>query len=92
MAIFRSPSEMSNPIIGCERCGKNHAVDYPCEFIASLERERDQWRECAEGLVDYARECLASLSGGCGHPYCEREMDTIRKDIARFERLKEGGK
>ena len=36
MAIFRSPSEMSNPIIGCERCGKNHALDYPCKFIARL--------------------------------------------------------
>ncbi|NDC49329.1 MAG: hypothetical protein EBZ61_09690, partial [Micrococcales bacterium] len=42
MAIFRSPSEMSNPIIGCERCGKNHAVDYPCEFIARIERERNE--------------------------------------------------
>jgi hypothetical protein len=60
-----------------------------CELLASDMR---QWRECAENLIDYARECLASLSGGCGHPYCEREMDTIRKDIARYERLKEGGK
>lgn len=60
--------------------------------IKKLKRERDQWRACAENLIDYARECLASLSGGCGHPYCEREMDTIRKDIARYERLKECGK
>jgi hypothetical protein len=56
-----------------------------------MQDERDQWRECAENLIDYARECLASF-GGCGHPYCEREMDTIRKDIARYERLKEASK
>jgi hypothetical protein len=52
----------------------------------------DEWRECAENLIDYARECLANLSWGSGYTRYNREMDTIRKDIARYERLKEGGK
>ena len=79
MAIFRSPSEMSNPIIGCERCGKNHAVDYPCEFIAGLERERDG---AENESVEMAR--LLGMSG-------EREaalvtkLDEANRQIARLQ-------
>jgi hypothetical protein len=61
-----------------------------CELLAEDMR---QWRECAEKLIDYARESLAQLAGwGSGYQRYEREMDTIRKDIAAFERLKEASK
>ncbi|NBW18877.1 MAG: hypothetical protein EBR82_63975 [Caulobacteraceae bacterium] len=79
MAIFRSPSEMSNPIIGCERCGKNHAVDYPCEFIAGLERERDG---AENESVEMAR--LLGMSGEREAALLAR-LDEANREIARLQ-------
>jgi hypothetical protein len=57
--------------------------------MARMERERDQWRECAERLIDYAHESLAELgTWGNGYERYERQMEQIRADIAEFDRLK----
>jgi len=61
----------------------------PVTDILNLRKDRDQWRECAEGLIDYAHESLAELgTWGNGYERYERQMEQIRADIAEFERLK----
>lgn len=75
-------------------------LDYKQAEIDALRQHNDElreqlgeWRVCAENLIDYARQCLANLSSwGSGYQRYEREMDTIRKDIAEFDRLKEASK
>ncbi len=51
-----------------------------------LQHEKDEWRECAEGLILYAREARNRTVTD------ERELARIDTDIARYKRLKEGGK
>jgi hypothetical protein len=54
------------------------AVVVPVEFARKLERERDQWRECAR------RFWKAGGPNGC----CI-DIPALRGAIAEFERLKE---
>jgi len=52
-------------------------------------QERDQWRECAERLIEYAHESLTNLgTWGNGYERYSRQMEQIRADIAEFDRLK----
>jgi hypothetical protein len=51
-------------------------------------KERDQWRECAQGLILYAREARTkAVADKWG-----LEIHRLNADIARFERLKEASK
>lgn len=56
------------------------------DCIEELERERDEWRKCAERLILYAREARSKAVAD------KWEFARINTDIARFERLKEAGK
>jgi len=82
-----------------EKIGATKAVSERDKAVAELEMwrngcivreedkvERDQWRECAEGLILYAREARNRTVTD------ERELARIDTDIARYKRLKEGGK
>jgi len=51
----------------------------------------DQWRECAEGLILYAREAREALNKAAADKWV-LELQRLNADIARYERLKEGGK
>ena len=63
------------------------------EAVMGLRKQRDQWRECAERLIDYAHESLAKLaSWGSGYERYKKQMEQIRADIAEFDRLKEASK
>jgi hypothetical protein len=49
----------------------------------------DVWKSCADDLIDYAREALANLAAwGKGYAKTEREMETIRKAIAKYDELR----
>jgi hypothetical protein len=56
--------------------------------LEKVERERDQWRECAEGLILYAREALNKAAAD----KWGLELQRLNADIARYERLKEASK
>lgn len=51
-------------------------------FARKLERERDQWRECAERLAESIGNCTCHCSGCC----------PVEGALAEFERLKEASK
>jgi hypothetical protein len=51
----------------------------------------DEWRECAEGLILYAREAREALNKAAADKWV-LELQRLNADIARYERLKEGGK
>jgi len=69
----------SSPHIGFFSCATVTA-----EFARRLERERDEAREAADNLVEYARQSLVELEKwGKGYARYEREMNQIRVDIAR---------
>ena len=93
MAIFRSPSEMSNPIIGCERCGKNHALDYPCKFIARLlgmsgEREAALLARLDEANREIARLQM-ELDSSCNAEELRQartELDRLRAALVESEK------
>jgi hypothetical protein len=56
----------------------------PSEFSRRLERERDQWRECAEKLADWMGVPKY------GETF-EQSVATKNAALAEFERLKRGG-
>jgi hypothetical protein len=56
--------------------------------LEKVERERDQWRECAEGLILYAREALNKAAAD----KWGLKLQRLNADIARYERLKEASK
>lgn len=61
--------------------------------MARMERERDEAREVAENLVEYAHEFLVRLeSWGKGYDRYEREMETIREAIAGCQKWKEAAR
>lgn len=63
------------------------------QVIGEIERERDDAREVAENLVEYAHECLVRLeSWGKGYDRYEREMETIREAIAGCQKWKEAAR
>tara|TARA_R110002126_G_scaffold28070_1_gene93665 strand:- start:163 stop:423 length:261 start_codon:yes stop_codon:yes gene_type:complete len=54
------------------------------EISRKLERERDEARDIAKNLVDYAHQCLAERKKwAAGSRRYERQMNEIRVDIAR---------
>jgi hypothetical protein len=62
------------------------------DYARKLERERDEAREAADNLVEYARQSLVELEKwGKGYGRYEREMNQIRVDIARVN-WREGAK
>ena len=65
------------------------AIDRLAELHAA-ERERDEWRECAEGLILYAREARTKAKAVADK--WGSEINRLNADIAHFERLKETSK
>ena len=64
----------------------------PMDVARKLERERDEAREAADNLVEYARQSLVELEKwGKGYARYERQMNEIRVHIARVN-WKEGAK
>jgi hypothetical protein len=57
----------------------NHVV--PTEFARDLERERNQWRACAEKLESFVYT-----------PFAADEHAACAAALAEFKRLKESGK
>lgn len=46
------------------------------------------WKDCADDLIDYARESLADLeTWGKGYPSLELEMERVRKAITKYNEL-----
>lgn len=71
----------------------NDALEETENHARKLERERDEARQVAENLVEYAHECLVQLeSWGKGYDRYEREMETIREAIAGCEKWREAAK
>jgi hypothetical protein len=44
-----------------------HAPVVPAALAEKLERERDEWKKCAEDLVDYAHDFVSHLSTWKGY-------------------------
>jgi hypothetical protein len=58
-----------------------------------LEKERDAWRNCADNLVDYAREFVANLeTWGKGYGRYDREMQEAKSAILKYVELTEKAK
>ncbi len=60
--------------------------DFCCEREERIkaERQRDQWRECAERLAEYAKDYHDEWSWSC--------LDSGEEAIAEFERLMEANR
>jgi hypothetical protein len=61
------------------------------KMLRTAAAKADQWRECAEGLILYAREAREALNKAAADKWV-LELQRLNADIARYERLKEGGK
>ena len=61
------------------------------KMLRAAAAKADQWRECAEGLILYAREAREALNKAAADKWV-LELQRLNADIARYERLKEGGK
>ena len=55
----------------------------PAAFAEKLERERDEWRKCADRLFVYAMEALNTARNTAWY-------EMVKEDIVEYNRLKNG--
>lgn len=60
-----------------------HAPIVPAAFAEKLERERDEWRKCADRLFVYAMETLSTATSMALY-------EAVKEDIVEYNRLKNG--
>jgi len=77
---LRRDLDEARELLASEKITRDHIIKRGID----IQKERDEAREAADNLVEYAWQSLAELEKfGKGYARYEREMNEIRVDIAR---------